>query len=188
MEKEISLMKPTNPALPNSFTKYAESSKSPSRSASFNRDKETSHHIDSEASRLGDHRSPKSSSDLPPHELSRSDSNTHFDLEAARRDFDLCTDPHEKAELGSKLQPCILKRLKELSEMGVKTTVGIEIADIVDFLKVLYSSNDLNVAEFGEISEKSREGVIRLQEGQKLVQNAQDLLRSVLKKGPFCID
>uniref|UniRef100_A0A2P2INJ4 Uncharacterized protein n=1 Tax=Rhizophora mucronata TaxID=61149 RepID=A0A2P2INJ4_RHIMU len=72
MEKEISLMKPTNPALPNSFTKYAESSKSPSRSASFNRDKETSHHIDSEASRLGDHRSPKSSSDLPPHELSRS--------------------------------------------------------------------------------------------------------------------
>ncbi|CAN1231679.1 hypothetical protein LINPERPRIM_LOCUS3466 [Linum perenne] len=71
--------------------------------------------------------------------------------------------------------------------MEAKSTVGVEIADTVDFLKTLYPSESV-CKEIGEISDKSRQGVIKLQEGLLLVDKAKEQLRSALHKKLFSVE
>ncbi|CAN1844176.1 hypothetical protein LINPERHAP1_LOCUS37357 [Linum perenne] len=112
----------------------------------------------------------------------------HPDLvAAARREHDSCGTAEEKREFKSRWVPILLNRLRDLSEMEAKSTVGVEIADTVDFLKTLYPSESV-CKEIGEISDKSRQGVIKLQEGLLLVDKAKEQLRSALHKKLFSVE
>ncbi|CAN1231677.1 hypothetical protein LINPERPRIM_LOCUS3466 [Linum perenne] len=112
----------------------------------------------------------------------------HPDLvAAARREHDSCVTVEEKREFKSRWVPILLNRLRDLSEMEAKSTVGVEIADTVDFLKTLYPSESV-CKEIGEISDKSRQGVIKLQEGLLLVDKAKEQLRSALHKKLFSVE
>ncbi|XP_038709863.1 uncharacterized protein LOC120004570 [Tripterygium wilfordii] len=110
------------------------------------------------------------------------DKNTQeaLDLVSARRAYELCKTPEEKSALKAHLQPIIISRLKKLSEMEQRTSVGDEIADAVDFLKSLNPS-DPRFVEIGKISQTSRKGVISLQEGMMQLKEAQDQLLSQLR-------
>ncbi|CAN0914904.1 hypothetical protein LINGRAHAP2_LOCUS28813 [Linum grandiflorum] len=110
-----------------------------------------------------------------------------LDLTAARREYDENSGSSRTESQKAVLKRAVLSRLKELSEMETKSKVGIEIAEAVDFLKALYSSDSAS-NEITEISEKSREGVMKLQEGQLLVKKSQDQLRSVLRHQLFSLD
>ncbi|CAL1406712.1 unnamed protein product [Linum trigynum] len=117
-----------------------------------------------------------------------SESGCHLDLvAAARREHELCGTAEEKKEFKGRWVPMLLNRLRELTEMEGKSTVGVEIADTIDFLKTLYGSESV-LKEIGEISDKSRQGVIRLQEGLLLVDKAKEQLRSALQKKLFSAD
>ncbi|CAN1123880.1 hypothetical protein LINPERPRIM_LOCUS3464 [Linum perenne] len=111
-----------------------------------------------------------------------------LDLTDARREYEKCRTESQKAELKVVMKRAVLSQLKELSEMEAKSKVGIEIAEAVDFLKILCSSDSALKEVITEISEKSREGVMRLQEGQLLVMKSQDQLRSALRHKIFCIE
>ncbi|CAN1251304.1 hypothetical protein LINPERPRIM_LOCUS7687 [Linum perenne] len=105
-------------------------------------------------------------------------------LPAARREHDHCGTAEEKESFKKKWVPFLLNRLRELSEMEAKSTVGVEIADTVELLKTMYSSETV-CKEIGEISDKSRQGVIKLQEGLLLVDKAKEQIRSALNKKLF---
>ncbi|CAN1170909.1 hypothetical protein LINPERPRIM_LOCUS7687 [Linum perenne] len=123
--------------------------------------------------------SPRSTSSFLP-EMS-----SHRDLvAAARREHDHCGTAEEKESFKKKWVPFLLNRLRELSEMEAKSTVGVEIADTVELLKTMYSSETV-CKEIGEISDKSRQGVIKLQEGLLLVDKAKEQIRSALNKKLF---
>ncbi|CAI0460886.1 unnamed protein product [Linum tenue] len=114
----------------------------------------------------------------------------HLDLvAAARREHEhcVCGTTEEKKEFKARWVPILLNRLRELSEMEGKSAVGVEIADTIDFLKTLYVSESV-LKEIGEMSDKSRQGVIRLQEGLLLVDKAKEQLRYALQKKLFSAD
>ncbi|CAN0914888.1 hypothetical protein LINGRAHAP2_LOCUS28801 [Linum grandiflorum] len=127
--------------------------------------------------------SPRSTSSII-HEMS-----SHRDLvAAARREYDLWGAAEEKrGTFKAKWLPQLMNRMKELSEMEAKSTVGVEIADMVELLKTMYSSETV-CKEIGDISDKSRQGVIKLQEGLLLVDKAKELLRSALQKKLFSLE
>ncbi|XP_038683244.1 uncharacterized protein LOC119983628 [Tripterygium wilfordii] len=108
-------------------------------------------------------------------------SQSSFDLAGARAEYENCKSSDEKVKLKARLQPMILDHLQRLSEMEAKSNVGIEIAELVDFLKLLNPS-DPKFQEFGNISHTSREGVIRLHEGTLRIKEAQEKLQSELAR------
>ncbi|XP_038709008.1 uncharacterized protein LOC120003922 [Tripterygium wilfordii] len=178
------------PKLSNPFAKYIESvgsSKSKLTLPSSSSSSSPSEHVPLKTA-LSPTSPPCQSSD-PPATVPSTENNSNkdviaqnsFDLTGARGEFENCKNSDEKAKLKARLQPVILDHLHRLSKMEAKSNVGAEIAELVDFFKLLNPS-DPKFAEFGNISHTSREGVIRLHEGTLRIKESQEKLQSELAK------
>ncbi|KAJ8748316.1 hypothetical protein K2173_001735 [Erythroxylum novogranatense] len=126
---------------------------------------------------LLDHDLHKSPTGLPPLVSSHNYLGT-VGTAALRKEYESLADQERKDEYKTR----VVERLKKLcvdDALEAKTAVGMEIAQGVDFLKVLDSSHP-KLAELVDISDNSREGVAKLIDGLRLVERAQHRLRSVL--------
>ncbi|KAJ8763812.1 hypothetical protein K2173_003594 [Erythroxylum novogranatense] len=97
---------------------------------------------------------------------------------ALRKEYECLAESERKEEYRTR----VVERLMELcvdDALEAKTAVGMEIAQGVDFLRLLDSSHP-KLAEFEEISDNSREGVAKLIDGLRLVERAQNRLRYIL--------
>ena len=78
--------------------------------------------------------------------------------------------------LKTNLQPILVKRLKELSQIKPTIDVGLEMADSAYLLKLLNSSNP----KFETVGKKAGKGAMLLQEGMRLIEQGQEALRSAI--------
>ena len=99
-----------------------------------------------------------------------------LDLAMAQRLFERSTTKEIFNNLKTDLQPVIVKRLKELSELKPTFDVGHEMADSAYLLKLLNSSNP----KLETVGKNAGKGAMLLQEGMRLIAEAQKILQSAV--------
>lgn len=99
-----------------------------------------------------------------------------LDLVMAQRLFERSATKGIFNNLKTNLQPILVKRLKELSQLKPTIDVGLEMADSAYLLKLLNSSNP----KFETVGKKAGKGAMLLQEGMRLIEQGQEALRSAI--------